>query len=220
MLLGIASSERIVQASLERLLVEAGTSGFTRNLKLTRDAARVDLLELIDLFYDHPTAVGEFEEVAAEEIPPTTRSLLDHHQHMTVTVERFHRCPVAVRVLQTKRQGSWYAREILLEGTSPLGNATTGNVVQYGIVRLHVELLAEPVRSEILAGQKPLGRVLIEHDVLRSVRLLSLQRILPGPVLQQHFGIRPGEPCYGRTAIIFCDDLPAIQLLEVVPDVG
>lgn len=187
---------------------------------MTRDAAQVDLAELLDLFYDQPTAVGEFVEVTAEQIPPATRSLLNHHHHMTVTVERFHCCPVAVRVLRSQQRGSWYAREILLERTAAGARGPLGAVVQYGIVRLNVDLLAGSVRAEILAGQKPLGRVLIEHDVLRAVRLLSLQRIAPGPVLQQHLGLGPGQACFGRTAVIFCDQLPAIQLLEVVPDVG
>lgn len=187
---------------------------------MTREAAQVDLNELIDLFYDDPAAVGEFEEVTAERIPPATGSLLNHHQHMTVTVEHFHGCPVAVRVLQARQLEHWYAREILLERTSSGARGRAGAVVQYGIVRLNVDLLSEPVRAEILAGQKPLGRVLIEHEVLRAVRLLTLLRILPGPVLQHHLGLRPGQACFGRTAVIFCNDLPAIQLLEVVPDVG
>lgn len=197
-----------------------GSIGDVRVENLKRDATQVDLTELVDLFYDQPKALGEFAEVVAEEIPPATRSLLNHHQHMTVTIERFHRCPVSVRVLQTSQRGDWYAREILLERTASAAGAPAGMVVQYGIVRLNLGLLADAVKNEILAGQKPLGRVLIEHDVLRSVRLLSLQRILPGPVLQRHLGLGPDEACYGRTAVIFCDQQPAIQLLEVVPDVG
>lgn len=180
---------------------------------MTRDSVQVDSAELIDLFYDEPAEVGQFFELEAGEIPPLTRSLLDHQQHMTVTVERFHRCPVNVRVLQVRHHGQSYAREILLERT------TDHVVVQYGIVRLDLGLLAEPVRAEILAGEKPLGRVLIERKVLRSVRLSSLQRILPGPVLQRSLGLRPDQACYGRTAVIYCDARPAIRLLEIVPNV-
>jgi chorismate-pyruvate lyase len=181
---------------------------------LTHDAAQVELAELLDLFYEHAAAVGEFLEVEPTEVPPLTRSLLNHEQHMTVTVERFHRCAVDVRVLRFKQTEEWYAREIVLERTTDRG------VVQYGIVRLNLSLLADSVRNEILAADKPLGRVLIEHDVLRSVRLLSLQRIVAGPVLKEALGIEEGTVCYGRTAVIFCDEQPAIQLLEVVPAAG
>lgn len=178
---------------------------------MTRESVQVDLAELVDLFYDQVSSVGEFTEVAAEEIPSATRELLDHEQHMTVTVEKFHCCPVEVNVLRSEAEGDWYAREIILRRSSDQ------EIVQYGIVRLNLTLLAESVRQEILAAKKPLGRVLIEHDVLRSVRLLSLQKIAAGPVLRRLFGLSPGDICYGRTAIIYCDQQPAIQLLEVVP---
>lgn len=174
---------------------------------------QVDLAELVDLFYDQVSSIGEFAEVTSEEIPTATRELLDHEQHMTVTVEKFHCCPVEVNVLRSQLEGDWYAREIILRRSSD------GEVVQYGIVRLNLALLADSVKQEILAANKPLGRVLIEHDVLRSVRLLSLQKIAAGPVLRRLFDLKSGDICYGRTAIIFCDEQPAIQLLEVVPAV-
>jgi len=178
---------------------------------LTRESIQVDLAELVDLFYDQILSLGEFAEVTSEEIPPATRGLLNHEQHMTVTVESFHSCPVEVNVLRSQLEGDWYAREIILRRSSDQ------EIVQYGIVRLNLVLLADSVREEILAAIKPLGRVLIEHDVLRSVRLVSLQRIVAGPVLRRLFGLNPGDVCYGRTAIIYCDEQPAIQLLEVVP---
>ena len=42
---------------------------------------------------------------------------------------------------------------------------------------------------------------------------------MAGPVLQRLLNLQPGDLCYGRTAIIYCDEQPAIQLLEVVPSV-
>lgn len=182
-----------------------------RGQALTREFVQIDLAELVDLFYDQTSSVGEFTEVAAGEIPAATRELLDHEQHMTVTVEKFHRCPVEVEVLRSDIQGKWYAREIVLKRSSDSA------VVQYGIVRLNLDVLAESVKQEILAAEKPLGRVLIENDVLRSVRLHSLQKITAGPVLRHLFGLNSGAVCYGRTAMIYCDGQPAIHLLEVVP---
>jgi hypothetical protein len=58
--------------------------------------------------------------------------------------------------------------------------------------------------------------VLIEHNVLRNVRLLSLWEIQPGPELRNLFGLTGSETCYGRTALIYCDGVPAVELLEIV----
>ena len=49
--------------------------------------ATPDLQELVDLFYDSPEELGEFEEVEADQLPANYRQLLAHHSHMTVTLD-------------------------------------------------------------------------------------------------------------------------------------
>ena len=61
-----------------------------------------------------------------------------------------------------------------------------------------------------------LGRVLIEHDVLREVELITLWRITPGPVLQKQLGVGESDSIYGRSAQILVDERPTVQLLEIV----
>jgi hypothetical protein len=89
-------------------------------------------------------------------------------------------------------------------------------VVQLGIVRLHVGFLDPPVRDEIFAEQVPLGRILISHNVLRTVELCGLYRVECGDDLADIFGAAPGVPTYGRTALIHCNGEPAVELLEIV----
>jgi len=79
------------------------------------------------------------------------------------------------------------------------------------------EVFAEPVRAEIESQRTPLGRVLIENDVLRSVKLMQLYRIEVAGDLAEAFGVEPGTVCFGRTAMIYCDGAEAIELLEIVP---
>lgn len=180
----------------------------------------VDLMELIRLFYPNPDQLGRFAPcIDAATLPQPQRRLLDHEAHMTVTVEAFHHCPVDVRVARTLQGhstsestagGRWYAREITLHRQSD------GAPVQYGIVRLNVDLLDPVVWQEIESRSAPLGRVLIRHHVLREVQLCGLWRVSAGEPLAGFFGCPPGTVTYGRTARIFCDYLPAIELLEIV----
>ena len=61
--------------------------------------------------------------------------------------------------------------------------------------------------------------MLIEHNVLREVQLASLYRITPGPDLCRLFDVQDPLATYGRTAFIYCDGYPAVELLEIVaPD--
>ncbi|MDX1948501.1 MAG: hypothetical protein SFU86_24155, partial [Pirellulaceae bacterium] len=65
---------------------------------------------LAGLFYAEMAELGCFSEVLAEATPEPFRSLLAHHDHMTVSVERFHHCKVDVQVLAERLEGDSYSR--------------------------------------------------------------------------------------------------------------
>lgn len=181
----------------------------------TSQAAFPSLHELVHLFYDQVEDLAEFENVANGTLSPPFGSLLDHNHHMTVTLESHHDSPVDVRVLQVENKGGTYCRKILLSRQSD------SSVVMYGIVRLHTQYLDPVVRDEIESQKIPLGRVLIEHNVLRRVELGKLWRVTPNVELQRHFKLDSAKVTFGRTAIIHCDDEPAIELVEIVaPEVA
>ena len=175
--------------------------------------ATPELIALSELFYSTLDELGDFQEINESELPVTPRNLLWHDGHMTVTVEAHHNSSVDVRVLDTHTTPTHYSHRILLTRQSD------DRVVQFGIVRLNSTFLGEDVRAEIEGQQTPLGRILIEHNVLRHVRPLSLWRIEPGPDLVEAFGLENPETCYGRTALIYCNGLPAVELLEIVTPV-
>lgn len=169
----------------------------------------VELDHLLRLF-PAPELLGKFHPVKADEMPVEFRRLLAHNDHMTLAVEAFHGCPVEVEVLQSKREGSIYIREILLR------RATDRAVVQYGIVRLQLKALEPRTQDAILSERIPLGRALIEHNVLREVELVELWRIEMGPKLAEYFSKPKSGTTFGRTAMIHLDDQPALELLEIV----
>ena len=169
-----------------------------------------DLETLVRLFYSSPDQLGRFAEVTAEELPPVYRGLLAHRNHMTVTVEAFHRSPVDVQVLETRLADTHYARKILLRRQSDR------RVVQFGIMRIDFSILTPDVRREIESEQIPLGRVLIQHKVLRKIHLTALWKVSPGSDLQALFEIPGMTTVYGRTALIDCNGQPGVELLEIV----
>jgi chorismate-pyruvate lyase len=128
---------------------------------------------------------------------------------MTVAMEEHHRCKVDVKVLDSRLDGEKYARKILLTKSG------TDKVVQFGIVTFDFQYVTKAVKEEILSMKIPLGRVLINHNVLRHVDLNAILRITAGPALARHLQIRDGDVTYGRVATIFCNQQPAIDLLEV-----
>lgn len=173
-----------------------------------------DLAALAALFPDGPQLFENVVHVTPEETPEPYRSLLAHEHHMTVTMEQFHQCSVDVQVIQEQFVDPIYTREILLT------RAGTPQVVQFGLVKFDFTYVTPAVKSEILAKRLPLGRVLIRHNVLRHINLRAILKIIPGPALRERMQLADHSPVYGRMATIFCNERPAVDLLEVASPVS
>jgi chorismate-pyruvate lyase len=168
-----------------------------------------ELDALVKLFpHEHPL-FEKAEHVSSASVPDPYKSLLAHNHHMTVTMEEYHNSAVDVSVLDQRLDDNIYSRVILLSKSG------TDDVVQFGIVKFNFDYVTQAVKDEILAGDIPLGRVLINHNVLRHVDLGAVLRITAGPGLTKVMKIQPGEVTYGRLATIFCNQQPAIDLLEI-----
>jgi hypothetical protein len=153
----------------------------------------IELKELCSLF---PEPDGEplylnAEHVARESTPEPYRRMLVHEHHMTVTMESYHQTSVDVEVVDSRYEADLYCRKILLNKQG------TTNPVQFGIVRFNFNFVTDSVREQIESELIPLGRVLIQHNVLR------------------HIDLDVGQETYGRMATIFCNGAPAVDLLEI-----
>ncbi len=202
-----------------------------------------ELLALTNLFPADEPLFLKAEHIPSSLTPEPYKTLLVHDHHMTVAMETHHGCSVDVRVLNHRQEGDLYAREILLLKGLPArsltdealpespphphplplkagGAGTRRSVVQYGIVRFNFRYVTDAVRDEIIAGQTPLGRVLINHNVLRHIDLGAILEITAGPRLATHFGMPVGGVTYGRMATIFCNRQPAVDLLEISAPIG
>lgn len=167
---------------------------------------------------DFPTLFGLFPDdgvpgaqpVAALDVPSPYRRLLVHPHHMTVTVEQFYGDKVNVRVLDTRTEQDEYSRKILLALKG------SGKVVQFGIVRIDLNQLSPVVREKIVEGKTPLGRVLIEHNVLTQIHPTEFVKVSPNATLRGWFHMTKSEPLYGRLGVIAADGRPAIEVLEIL----
>jgi chorismate-pyruvate lyase len=159
----------------------------------------------------NPLPVPEYRFLNPQEIPEPYRHLLVHHSHMTIAQEKYHRCRIRVRVLQSQRFNGWYARQIVLLPQS------AEKIVQGGMVRIHLTMLDTEVQKAIAREDTPLGHILINHDVLRRIEVTNFFQFMPGPAMQGWPGFDSNHPTYGRLGILYCDGQPAIELCEILP---
>lgn len=151
-----------------------------------------------------------WQVVPAGELPDPFRTLLDHREHMTTRLADFHGLPVALHVQQHEEDGDTYRRRIVL---TPAGSEF---VVEFGLVRIDLAFTSDAVRKAILERREPLGDVLIRHNVLRRIHPRWFLRLRGDSPLLAGSGLEAREEVYGRVGTIYCDDQPAIELLEIV----
>lgn len=172
-------------------------------------AAHAALMDLCRPFAP-PNFMAECEAVPPDAVAPPSDALLVHQNHMTLELERFHGKPVAVQVLEEHLEGELYTRKI---GLTLIG---TSRVVEWGICRLNFRHLSQQVREEVLAKKLPLGAVLIRNKVHRRIEPRFFLRFGPSSSVIKLFGVDYAAPVYGRLGTIFCEDEPAIEVLEIV----
>ena len=90
----------------------------------------------------------------------------------------------------------------------------TGEIVQFGIMRIRLDLCTNPVREAIMSEQVPLGRILIENDVMRSIEPTAFFRVDLSPPMSDWFG-QTGTT-YGRLGIINLEGQPTVELCEIL----
>ena len=180
--------------------------------RLTLETAGSWLEDVLSQFPDERVRIEGIDVLEGGELEGLFRELLVHTHHMTVTLEQAHGQPVYLEVLEVKREGEDYARKLILRA------GEGGPVVLAVIMRFRLEFVRPEVREAIIKARTPLGRILIENDVLRRIETVAFLRF----PLDNSFGelLGLGETdgfTYGRIALIFCDGEPAVELLEIIP---
>lgn len=161
-------------------------------------------------FFPSSEELAVSQSIPPDQLPQPYRQLLDHRFHMTVTVEQFFGDRVNVIVESSRREGNNYLRKIYLS------LAGSGRIVQFGLVKINLDMLPNEASREILAERTPLGRVLIEHNILTTIEPVSFLKLNLGKSLNQHFSTPDDSLSFGRIGEISANGLPAIDVLEIL----
>jgi chorismate-pyruvate lyase len=154
------------------------------------------------------------EQVDPQEIPAPLKRLLVHYDHMTTKLSEYFGRAVELEVVEHELDGDLYRRKIVLK------LAGTDDVVEFGVVRIDLSYTSDAVREEILERRAPLGDILIRHNVLRRIEPRWYLRVSSGCPMFSEAIDAPTAGAFGRVGTIYCNNQPAIELLEVVTGVS
>jgi hypothetical protein len=133
---------------------------FSMTATLPGSDAALQLAHPLDEFYSQAgSTLPPIAEVRAGSVPQPYRQLLVHQNDMTPTLEQFHGRKLHLRVLGKRRKGNQYFREVvlLLDGTN--------QPVEFGAIKINLNLFSAEAQRHILEEQRPLGHIVPECAV-------------------------------------------------------
>lgn len=174
--------------------------------------------DLVGLFPTEEMVGSDFDVIAEGDVPPSYAGLLVHDSHMTRALEKTYGSAVNLHVLEVFKADPFYARRLYLSvGDGETSSGSRDAAVLAGIMRINLNVCHTDVRNLIVDANTPLGRVLLENNVLTRVQTVAYLKLAQNTTLASLFqSTDTAAPAYGRLAMIFCDGEPAVELLEIV----
>ena len=167
----------------------------------------------LDEFYEHAgRTLPKIEVVQGASVPEPYQRLLVHDGDMTPTLEKFYDATIHLEVLRREKRGNFYFREVVLM-TDDLDER-----VEFGAIKIFLDLFPAAARSDILAERLPLGTILAKYKIAHTSRPKAFLRIQSDEFINLALGIAGKHTLYGRrNTLSNPDGHPIAEIVEILP---
>jgi chorismate-pyruvate lyase len=147
-----------------------------------------------------------------EAVPQPFRILLVHKSDMTSTLENFYKEKLRVELLGSHTIGQEYFREVVLR-LEP-----SQRRVEFGAIKIMLDLFPRQVREEILREKQPLGRILTESGVEFSSQPRGYFQLASDDFINRALGLNDFQVLYGRrNTLVDPWERPLAEIVEILP---
>ena len=167
---------------------------------------------LDDFYAKASRALPRIVAVTGAEIPEPQRTLLVHDSDMTPTLEKFHGDEIHLRVIHSEeREGAYYREVVLLL-------AKNKRAVEFGAIKINLNLFPTAAQRSILEEDLPLGTVLARFKVKHTSKPKAYLRIEADDFICDALKIKSGQTLYGRRNTLFdSQHRPLAEIVEILP---
>ena len=149
------------------------------------------------------------EEMA---VPEPYHSLLVHRIDMTSTLENFHKERLHVEMLGRHVSGQEYYREVVLRLEK------SGRRVEFGAIKIWLDLFPTEAHQEILRERQPLGRILAKSGLEFSSQPRAFFRLAADDFINRSLGLSDPQCLYGRcNTLVDAWERPLAEIVEILP---
>ena len=154
------------------------------------------------------------ESIAGNAVPEPHKSLLVHERDMTPTLELFHAGTIHIRALRSEQRGEFYFREVVLV----LDRDETP--VEFGAIKISLNLFAPAARRLILEEREPLGHILKSCEVVHTSRPKAFLRVASDGFINGALNLSGQHTLYGRrNTLTDSKGRPLAEIVEILPPV-
>ncbi|HEY1171450.1 MAG TPA: hypothetical protein VGH19_08790 [Verrucomicrobiae bacterium] len=166
---------------------------------------------LDDFYAQAGRPLPRIEAVEGQDVPQPYQQLLVHQHDMTPTLERFHKSTIHLEVLRSQQRDDFYFREVILL-------TAEGKPVEFGAIKISLNLFPPAARTQILGERIPLGTLLAEYHVTHTSRPKAFLRIETDDFINTAFKITGTRWLYGRRNTLWNpQQQPLAEIVEILP---
>lgn len=167
----------------------------------------------MDEFYAaRQCALPAIGRVTEAELPEPYHSLLAHDGDMTSKLEAFHKGKIHIRLLARQNVDNEYYREVVLlaEGSE--------RPVEFGAIKIVLDLFPAEAQQEILRETRPLGKILTAHGVGFRSQPRAFLRMESDAFIRGALQLDETHFLYGRrNTLVDPWGRPLAEIVEILP---
>ena len=167
----------------------------------------------LDDFYEHAgRTLPKIEVVQGAAVPEPYQQLLVHDGDMTPALEKFYDSTIHLEVLRREKRGSFYFREVVLLTDD------RDERVEFGAIKIFLNLFPLAARNDILVERLPLGTILAKYRISHTSRPKAFLRIQSDEFINLALGLTGKHVLYGRrNTLSNPEGHPLAEIVEILP---
>lgn len=175
-------------------------------------ATPCDIYPLDEFYRQHGAPLPAIGSIKPDEMPEPYKSLLVHDGDMTSRLEAFYHDTIHIELLQRHAHGNEYFREVVLKLNG------SQKPVEFGAIKINLDLFPDEARKEILNERCPLGRILKQFNLAHSSRPRAFLSVASDPFIAKVFNLTGTHQLFGRrNTLVNSKGEPLAEIVEILP---
>ncbi len=184
----------------------------TNTEAFTDRAIYSDIYPLDEFYQQRGAQLPLIGRVKPEAMTEPYNSLLVHEGDMTSRLEAFHHDTIHIELLKRHTTGNEYFREVVLKLNG------SERPVEFGAIKINLDLFPDEARAQILEEKRPLGQILKESKISHSSRPRFYLTVTADRFISKALNLTEAKSLFGRrNTLIDQWERPLAEIVEILP---